>query len=238
MLNIYIGFDSREPASFAVCRKSIEDNSHNDIGIRGLVLRDLRDRGFYKREHVKRNSQLYDVISDAPMSTEFAITRFLVPQLNSFQNWAIFMDSDMMFRVNPLNIFNEIENQPNKALYCVKHKHNPVNTVKMDNQQQTLYHRKNWSSFMLFRCDHPSHRKIAPLINAVPGRDLHRFCWLEDDEIGDLTPDWNYLVGHTVLPEGVQPKVIHWTDGSPEFPSYENVEYADEWRKTLIKWAL
>jgi hypothetical protein len=49
---------------------------------------------------------------------------------------------------------------------------------------------------MLFNCDHPSNKKLTvEMINTLPGRDLHRFCWLEDDEIGELDPGWNWLVG-------------------------------------------
>jgi hypothetical protein len=33
---------------------------------------------------------------------------------------------------------------------------------------------------MVFNCDHPANRALTlDLINTVPGRDLHRFCWLD-----------------------------------------------------------
>jgi hypothetical protein len=64
---------------------------------------------------------------------------------------------------------------------------------------------------------------------------LHRFCWLEDDEIGELPVEWNWLVGHSD-PE-VNPKNVHFTDGGPWFQGFENVPHADEWRGYLEKWA-
>jgi hypothetical protein len=74
------------------------------------------------------------------------------------------------------------------------------------------------------------------MINTVPGRDLHAFKWLADEEIGELLPEWNYLIGHTVLPEGVDPKLVHFTEGIPSMPGYENAPYADEWRYELEAW--
>jgi len=108
--------------------------------------------------------------------------------------------------------------------------------VKMDNQIQTRYARKNWSSVMMFNLDHPGNRRLNPhLVNSLPGRDLHRMCWLDDDEIGALGPEWNFLVGHT--DPSVDPKIVHFTDGTPCMPGYENVPFADEWRGERNRWA-
>jgi len=64
---------------------------------------------------------------------------------------------------------------------------------------------------------------------------LHRFCWLEDEEIGELDPAWNYLVGHTKdVPD---PHLVHFTDGVPFMKGYEHCEYADEYRRELELWA-
>ena len=106
----------------------------------------------------------------------------------------------------------------------------------MDGQAQVQYARKNWSSFMLFNCDHPSNKLLTKdMLNIVPGRDLHRLCWLNDDEIGELPPVWNYLVGYTKTEN--EPKVVHFTSGTPWMPGYENCEYADEANEELRLWA-
>ena len=102
----------------------------------------------------------------------------------------------------------------------------------LDGQAQTQYERKNWSSVMVFNVDHPANAQLTPaMVNALPGRDLHRFCWLEDDQIGELAPEWNFLVGHT--DPSVEPKIVHFTEGGPWMSGYENVAYADEWRRQL-----
>jgi hypothetical protein len=234
--SIWIGFDPREAAAYAVARKSIVDNAKG-IPVRGLVLDDLRRDGIYTRQTEKKpgvdGPVLWDTISEAPMATEFAISRFLVPHLAK-KGWAMFIDCDVLARTNIYKLFEKLD--PKYALYCVKHNHQPTSTVKMDGQVQTTYARKNWSSVMVFNCGHPSNAKLTvDLVNTVPGRDLHRFCWLEDDEIGELGPEWNWLAGYS--DDSVMPRIVHHTDGSPCMRGYENAPYADEWRAVLNGWA-
>jgi hypothetical protein len=229
---IWIGYDPREAEAFAACRLSVRQHLNQPIPVRGLVLSDLKAKGLYTRETITKDNGLWDVISEAPMATEFAISRFLVPALSK-TGWAVFMDCDMLAMANIGSLFRL---DPSKAVYCVKHKYEPKNTTKMDGQLQTFYRRKNWSSFMVFNCDHPSNAVLTPeFVNSLPGRDLHRFCWLKDKEIGSLDPAWNFLVGHS--DPSIKPKVIHWTNGGPWFKEYENEPFADEWRKQRDRWA-
>lgn len=196
---------------------------------------------------------MWDVISDAPMSTQHANARFLLPTLARIDartefkplsgparsvdrpaGWALFMDGDMLVRANILDAAARLD--PVKAVYCVHHDHAPSTTVKMDGQVQTVYSRKNWSSFVLFNCDHPSNKALTPdVVNMLPGRDLHRFCWLKDEEIGALGPEWNYLVGYS--DPKIDPKVVHFTAGVPDMAGFENVPFADDWRAELAMWA-
>ncbi len=231
--SVWIGFDPREAAAFAVAKSSIQRRTFAPIPVRGLVLDDLRRQGLYTRPTERREGRLYDTISDAPMATEFSISRFLTPHLAG-TGWALFVDCDVMARTNIGELF--LNADPSKAVYVVKHKHVPKNTTKMDGQLQTQYARKNWSSVMLFNCDHPANRALTvELVNSVPGRDLHRFCWLKPQDIGALPVEYNYLVGHTKTKR--KPKIVHWTDGVPSMPGYENAEYADEYWQELKQWA-
>lgn len=90
------------------------------------------------------------------MSTEFAISRFLTPHLAG-RGLALFMDCDMLVRSNLTSLFLDLETG-DKAVYCVKHQYNPTGNEKMDGQLQTRYVRKNWSSFMIFDCNHPANK--------------------------------------------------------------------------------
>jgi hypothetical protein len=232
--SIWIGFDHREAQAFAVCRHSINRRLTQPIPIRGLVLSDLERMGIYTRPWERRdNGQLWDKISDAPMSTEFACSRFLTP-IVAKTGWAVFMDCDVMARVSLARLFEQARAQ--YAVMVVKHNHDPDYAVKMDGQQQVKYARKNWSSVMLWNCEHPANKALThEMVNTLPGRDLHRFCWLDDELIGSLDPAWNYLVGHTKIPH--PPHLVHFTDGIPSMPGYQDCEYADEYRRELELWA-
>ena len=237
--SIWIGFDQREAAAYAVARSSIRRRLSHHIPIYGLVQDDLRSLGLYRREVEKRKSAVdgditWDIISDAAESTQFSNTRFLTKHL-ARKGWALFLDCDVLARADVVELFNLADDR--FAVMCVKHNFMPLNTLKMDGQVQSQYERKNWSSVHLINCDHPSNRHLTiEMINEMPGRDLHRFCWLSDSEIGELQPEWNFLVRHHV-PRLIDPKIVHFTAGVPSMRGYENDPFANEWREELNRWA-
>lgn len=234
--SIYIGWDPREVDAFNVARHSVLRHLSQSISVNSLVLDDLIKQGLYTRpiEYRKLNLEkavMWDKLSDAPMSTQHANARFLTPIISKTK-WALFMDGDMLVRGDLAQVFEGLDES--KAVYCVKHKHEPPPGIKMDGQIQTLYARKNWSSFVIFNCDHKANDALTlDIINRLPGRDLHRFCWLDDSEIGELDPKCNFLVGHS--DPNIDPLVVHFTSGTPDMPGYENVPYADEWRAELAR---
>lgn len=238
--SVWIGFDPREAAAFAVARQSaIRHSTNKALPIRSVTLDDLKSRGLYTRPMEMRKSAadrpiMWDTISDAPMSTQHANARFLVKELAK-TGWALFCDGDVLIRGNVMRLFDSLS--PALPLYCVKHQYSPTKNIKMDGQVQTVYPRKNWSSVFAINCDHDANRALTvDLVNTVPGRDLHRFCWLDESEIGELGPEWNYLVGESTKID--DPKIVHFTLGVPDMPGYETCEYADEWRAELTRWAL
>lgn len=243
--SVFIGFDPREANAYAVAHHSIRRHCNIPIPVEPIILQDVIEEDMYFRETIRQDSRLFDVISEHPMATEFAISRFLVPLIvkarrrhstDSSPRWAVFMDSDVLIRRNIEGLFNCA--RPEFAVMVVKHDFQPDGKLKMDGQVQSKYSRKNWSSVMLFNVDHPSNQKLTiDLVNSVPGRDLHAFCWLEDHEIGELPIEWNYLVGHHTTDECAKPSLVHFTDGIPTMPGYENTEYHEEWNATLRNWA-
>jgi lipopolysaccharide biosynthesis glycosyltransferase len=199
------------------------------VPIKGLVLNELRSKGLYDRPTEVRDGRLWDVISQAPMATEFAISRFLVPYL-ARKGWAIFVDADVMARVSLTELFAQADRS--KACMVVKHNHNPNSMIKMDGQIQTAYARKNWSSVVLWNCEHPRTRLLTPdVVNRERGLWLHQFSWLGDNDIGELDPAWNHLVGE--MPRNPRAKLVHFTTGTPNIKGYEHCEFADEWRAQL-----
>jgi hypothetical protein len=216
--HIFVGFDSREAGAYAVCVKSLRN--HCEPHVRGM--------GLYTRKHERRDGRLWDVISEAPMSTEFAITRFLTPTLSPTE-WAVFCDCDFLWRADVRDLFALAD--PAYAVQVVQHAYTPEEGVKMDGQLQLNYRRKNWSSLVLWNCRHPAHEALKGWIHSRPGRHLHAFEWLDDALIGSLPQEWNWLEGHSC--GDLDPKAVHFTRGTPEMKGYENVPYAEEWRAVL-----
>jgi hypothetical protein len=236
--SVWLGFDDREAAAFAVARETCRRHANLPIPIHGLLLTDLQKAGMYTRPIEYRPSAadkpvMWDVVSDAPMSTQHACARFFVPHLAK-TGWALFCDGDVLFRGNVVRLFEQLD--PAKAVYCVQHRHEPEPGVKMDGQWQTRYARKNWSSVIAFNCDHKANQALTlDVLNTTPGRDLHRLFWLEDSDIGELDAAWNYLVGHSD-PE-VSATIAHFTSGTPDMVGYSEQKYADEWRNARDAWA-
>lgn len=230
----YIGVDSREEEAASVCIHSLK--RHSSVPIFTMELRDsvLRYLGLYDRKFDMRDGIHYDEIDGKPFSTEFAFTRFLVPSLARLHSgWALFCDSDMLFRGDVAELLELAD--PAFAVMVVKHQHHPRETVKMDGQIQSRYPKKNWSSFMLWNCDHPANRNLTvDCVNREPGSFLHQFGWLKEEQIGNIPQEWNWLEGSS--PASIDPRVVHFTRGGPWMPGYENVHYAEEWRKekTLV----
>ena len=215
-LNFFIGYDSKEDIAYRVCKFSILNNTKSKVNIYSLKLYELISRGLYTRS------------VDPLASTEFTYSRFLVPALNKYKGWAIFCDCDFIFFEDVSKILENLDNS--KAVYCVQHDYTPKEKHKMDGQKQTIYPRKNWSSFILFNCSHPSNKKLSiDLVNSETGSFLHQFKWLKDSEIGSLDERWNWLEGWTSNHNSKKPFAVHYTRGGPWFDEWQDVEFANEW---------
>lgn len=212
---VYIGYDSREDIAFRVCQKSILEKTNN-VSIYPLISNDLRKKGIYWRN------------IDNYASTEFTITRFLVPYLNQYKGWAVYCDCDFLWNVDINNLFNLcIEKY---AVMVVKHDYAPVSKTKMDGKQQFLYPRKNWSSMILWNCGHPYNKQLSlETVNNSNPSFLHRLQWLPDNLIGELDKEWNWLVGWHKK-DNFLPNAIHYTEGGPWFEEYSNCDFSEEWK--------
>jgi hypothetical protein len=214
---VYIGWDSREPIAYDVAKFSLERRASIPVAVSPIKLGELQARGLYTRP------------VDPLASTEFTYSRFLTPALAGFKGWALFCDSDFLWLGDIAGLAEYARGD--KAVYCVHHDYTPKEATKMDGVVQTAYPRKNWSSLMLFNCEHPSVRKLTPeVVNRESGAYLHRMQWAADSEIGELPVTWNWLEGWNEKPSRGTPNVVHYTRGGPWFDNWQNVDYGDEWR--------
>jgi hypothetical protein len=230
-MDIIVGWDARQPVGAELFAFSAMRRTSVPLPRPWpLMEKALRHQGLYRRPHERRGSQLWCPISDAPLSTPFANSRFLVPWIAKGQ-WALYADGvDMMFYDDPAELFALADER--YAIQVVKMAYTPTVTVKMDGQAQTSYERKGWSSLVLWNLDHPAHRQLTLAdVNERPGRDLHGFFWLADDEIGALPASWNYLIDAEGQGDG-QPQLLHYTLGTPEIAAGRvSAPWKDVWLK-------
>jgi hypothetical protein len=161
----------------------------------------------------------------------FIYSRFLVPELMEWKGWAIFADGcDMVLKADVSELWTMRDRR--KAVQVVKHEYKTRHQRKYVGTSMEAanldYPRKNWSSLMLINCEHPGWMNInAESVEMMSGPELHRFSFLEPDEVGSLPAVWNWLADE--YGENKSAKLLHWTAGIPAWPAYRDAPHASDW---------
>jgi hypothetical protein len=197
---VYVGYDDKEKTYFDVLSYSIRKYATSPVDIIPLN---------FRSQYINEDNQFVDCFDDKPFSTEFSFTRFLVPFLNQFEGYALFMDCDMFVKSDIVELFE---------------RHTPQHHFKMDRRIQSNYFRKNWSSLVLWNCEHEALKDFTVHdVNTKSGSYLHRFGFLEkeneDNLIGSIPEEWNWLDAHS-NPK-IDAKCVHFTTGGPIYNSWD-----------------
>jgi hypothetical protein len=210
-IRIFIGYDSHETVAWHVLTHSILARASRPVSFVPLNLKNLGPLMWRERNPLQ--------------STEFSFSRFLTPYLSGYEGWSLFMDCDMLMQEDVAKLWDLRDEK--YSVMCVKHEHQPKESVKFLDQPQTAYAKKNWSSVMLF--NNPRCRTLTPeYVNTASGLELHQFKWLGDDGlIGGVPDTWNHLVGYQAGRKDVSN--LHYTLGGPYFDEFANCEYAGQW---------
>ena len=121
-LDIYIGFDSSnygQEMAYEVCKRSLLEHNPN-LKIHKLVKKELEEKKIFNR-------------NDNSGTTEFTYTRFLVPFLNNYKGYALFCDSDFLWKcdvnelidkyIYQLNNISTNDKSINFTVGCVQHEY-------------------------------------------------------------------------------------------------------------------
>jgi len=100
MMNVYIGFDPRQPIAFCVAAHSIWENAEMPVAVAPVKLSQLP---------LKRRGL-----------TEFTYSRFLVPYLSNYEGVSLFMDSDTMARADVNELLAYAIAYPDIPVWVVK----------------------------------------------------------------------------------------------------------------------
>ena len=147
-----------------------------------------------------------------------------------YKGYVIYVDGDMVCNTDIAELWNLRDS--NKAVQVVQHDYRTKVQEKYLGNKNEDYPRKNWSSVIIWNCQHAKNRLLDPaFISSKQGSFLHRFQWLQDNEIGSIPIEWNWLA--TEYESNAKAKLIHYTLGTPCFDAYRNSEMAGTWHSTF-----
>lgn len=212
-VNLYIGHDEKMATNTHVMIDSILE--YTTVPVRISLIQTHLIKEYTRPIHPNQ-------------STSFSFSRFLVPYLNNYQGWALFMDSDMLFLDDIAKLWNLKDSKFD--VQVVQHADYVCNNSnKFFNIQQTNYLKKNWSSVMLFNCANCT-RLTPEYVNTATPAELHQFMWTNN--VGALDPKWNYLVGEASSHDP-SVAVLHYTYGTPLYTNNCPVELKNIWEQRL-----
>jgi hypothetical protein len=223
-LNIYIGYDSSHGDLHEVSKDSIlKTLSNQHLGhliketewkpeIKFLDISKLPD---YNREY-------------ANQSTEFTYSRFLIPHLENYEGYSIFMDNDFIWRKSILPLFYYLN--LDDAVACIQYKQIEHDETKFNGEVNIDYPKKLWSSLMVFNNGHEDCKKLTPeVVNTWTGKQLHQFEWT--DKISKIPEKYVFTEGYDDPDEKWDYHGIHYTRGGPwvKDMDYSNINNLDDW---------
>jgi hypothetical protein len=217
---LYVGFDQREAGGYAAFCHSVIERSSAPVAF--IPLHAPMLNGFDgQRDGTNR----------------FIYSRFLIPYMQNYRGWALFADGSDMTCIDDIAKLWALREQFlfNKALAVVKHDYKTKHPRKYigtpmeaDNAD---YPGKNRSSLILWNCGHYANRRLTPeLVTESPGSFLHRFQWVNEEQIGELPEEWNCLVGEM---DTGSASLLHYTLGIPGFDHYRHCDASEHWHRSF-----
>jgi len=217
-IRLYVGFDQREACVYHTFCQSVIEHASQPVEFIPLATNMLH----------------FDGQQDG--TNAFIYSRYLIPLMQDYEGWAIFCDGDMVVTEDITNLWDLRDDR--YAVQVVKHDYFTkfhTKYIKTPLENENLhYEKKNWSSVILWNCGHPSNRILnRNVVREAGGRFLHRFSWLNDEEVGELPKEWNHLVLEYESDNNA--KLYHYTLGAPGFEYYANRDHADVWHRYFIR---
>lgn len=216
MLQVYFGHDERVEAGTTAFVRSVIAHARAPVSLTPIT---RLNTGEFKEG-----------------TNSFTFRRFLVPWMQRWEGWAVFVDgADMLCRADICEL--EPLFDPYMAVQVVKHDYRTRHPRKYVGSQLEAangdYERKNWASVMAINCSHFAWRQVRPeFVEKAPALDLLQLRFLPDDRIGELPAVWNWLVDEHGRNESA--KLIHFTAGIPAFEAHADAPMANEWTQSLL----
>lgn len=212
IINIAVGFDQKEAVAYHTFCQSVLEKATQPVAFLPLCLNSLPG---YREIH-----------QDG--SNSFVYSRFLTPWVFGFNGSVIFADGDMVCLSDITKLWSLRD--PSKAVQVVQHNYKTKFQQKYLGAKNLDYPRKNWSSLIIWNCEHPKNKLLTPdFVMSQSGAFLHRFSWLSDDDIGALPLNWNWLVAE--YEDNYDANLLHFTLGTPCFLEYQKSNMSSTWHQ-------
>ena len=207
MIRLFVGYDPNEAAGYHTFCHSVITRASEPVSITPIIKNQFSE---WNRE------------GESNGATEFSFSRFLVPYLCKYRGHAIFVDGADMLCLGDIAELWALRDF-SKSVQVVQHEAYQPEEVKMWNQENRAYPRKNWSSVMIINCEYHHAYELTPEnVAKKSGSWLHQFEWVQSEKrIGALPPEWNVLVGHQTNKNA---KLLHFTNGLPEVYPLNGIE--------------
>lgn len=209
-LNIYIGYDSRHTSVAELNKKCLESGiifgagsgetyNQMDKWVPEIKFLDISKIPEYTRDY-------------ANQSTEFTYSRFLIPYLENYEGFSMFIDNDFLFKGSLLPMFYYLN--PDDAVACIQYPQYKHDETKFKGEVNIDYPRKLWSSLMIFNNGHEDCKKLTPdAVNTWTGKQLHQFEWTE--KISPIPERYIFVEGYDDPEVKWDWNGIHYTRGGP-----------------------
>lgn len=228
-LNIYIGYDSRHGNLAEVSKISIEQSIFKDTGA-GHLINEIRYEPEIKLLDVSKIPEY--TREYANQSTEFTYSRFLIPYLENYEGFSIFIDDDFIFERTLLPMFYYLH--PDDAVACIQYPQYKHDETKFNGEVNIDYPKKLWSSMMIFNNGHEDCKKLTPeTVNTWTGKQLHQFEWT--DKISKIPEKYIFVEGYDDPDVKWDFSGIHYTRGGPwvegmDCDHINNLDIYKRWR--------
>lgn len=209
-LNIYIGYDSTQNGVEEICKYSIEksiertwmknsyEGTYNSF-MPEIKMLDISKIPEYTRPYANQN-------------TEFTYSRFLIPYLENYEGFSIFVDDDFVFNKSILPMFYYLH--PDSAVACIQYPQYKHDATKFNGAINIDYPCKLWSSLMIFNNGHEDCKKLTPeVVNTWTGAQLHQFTWT--DKLSKIPEKYIFTEGYDDPETKWDVSGYHYTRGGP-----------------------
>lgn len=206
-LNIYIGYDSTHNNIEEITKFSIEQSIKKTFSGNESANRFIPEIKYLDYSKIPEYNREYK-----NQSTAFTYSRFLIPYLENYEGFSMFIDDDILFEETPLPMFYYLN--PDDAVACIQYPQYEHDSVKFNGEINIDYPCKLWSSLMIFNNGHEDCKKLTPeVVNTWTGAQLHQFEWT--DKISKIPEHYVFTEGYDNPETKWQCAGYHYTRGGP-----------------------